>query len=212
MTTAFGAHAQRAVAGLAGVAVDAPGEGDRTEAVARVGEALEPADEQSLEAHPVIFATGWNALLARPANITTRELDTGWEPPRAFSLRVKPDPLKVASFSFPESMAAWRAPEAPPGGPEQRPAAQLTSGLRRTRIPPPTDIVKLQDRLYYLLQPPLETIWASSEIHLPCEPFPYQFQGVAFLYPRVAAILADEMGLGKTMQAITAAGLLMSVV
>jgi len=41
-------------------------------------------------------------------------------------------------------------------------------------------------------------------MRFPFEPFPYQFGGVAFLYPRYAAILADEMGLGKTMQAITA--------
>ncbi len=43
----------------------------------------------------------------------------------------------------------------------------------------------------------------------PVQPFPYQFEGVAFLYPRHAAILADEMGLGKTMQAITAIRLLL---
>ena len=40
-------------------------------------------------------------------------------------------------------------------------------------------------------------------------PFPFQFEGVAFLYPRHAAVLADEMGLGKTMQAITAIRLLL---
>jgi SNF2 family DNA or RNA helicase len=191
------------------VAAGAPGAEQRAEILAGAGESRPAEDEPGREARPAIFATGWNALLLRPANITTRDLDTGWEPPRAFSLRVKPDPLKVASFAFPESMAAWQAPEALPGGPPLRPAARQHSELRRTRIAPPTDIVKLQDRLYYLLQPPLETIWASSEIHLPCEPFPYQYQGISFLYPRVAAILADEMGLGKTMQAITAARLLL---
>ncbi|MGE3779869.1 MAG: DEAD/DEAH box helicase, partial [Pirellulaceae bacterium] len=67
----------------------------------------------------------------------------------------------------------------------------------------------LEDRLYYLLQPPLEAILASSEVNMPFEPFPYQYQGVAFLYPRVAAVLADEMGLGKTMQAITTVRLLL---
>ena len=44
---------------------------------------------------------------------------------------------------------------------------------------------------------------------MPFAPFPFQFEGVAFLYPRHAAILADEMGLGKTMQAITAIRLLL---
>ena len=68
---------------------------------------------------------------------------------------------------------------------------------------PPRDVIKLEDRLYYLLQPPLESIAATESLRFPFEPFPYQFEGVAFLYSRFAGILADEMGLGKTMQAIT---------
>ncbi len=60
-----------------------------------------------------------------------------------------------------------------------------------------------------MLQPPLESLVNTGQLSFPCRPFPYQYQGVAFLYPRYAAILADEMGLGKTMQAITAARLLL---
>ncbi|MBP85989.1 MAG: helicase [Planctomycetaceae bacterium] len=60
-----------------------------------------------------------------------------------------------------------------------------------------------------MLQPPLETILNSESLHMPLEPFPYQYEGVAFLYTRYAAILADEMGLGKTMQAITSIRLLL---
>ncbi|HEX3998606.1 MAG TPA: DEAD/DEAH box helicase [Pirellulales bacterium] len=78
-----------------------------------------------------------------------------------------------------------------------------------TRIKPPRDVVKLEDRLFYVLQPPLETQLAGSSLEFPFVPFPYQFEGVAFLYPRIAAVLADEMGLGKTMQAITAIRLLL---
>jgi SNF2 family DNA or RNA helicase len=44
---------------------------------------------------------------------------------------------------------------------------------------------------------------------MPFEPFPYQYEGIAFLYPRYMAVLADEMGLGKTMQAITTVRLLL---
>jgi SNF2 family DNA or RNA helicase len=69
-------------------------------------------------------------------------------------------------------------------------------------------VVKLEDRLHYLLQPPLETLLAGGRLPMPLRPFPFQLQGIAFLYPRHAAILADEMGLGKTMQAITAIRLL----
>jgi SNF2 family DNA or RNA helicase len=79
----------------------------------------------------------------------------------------------------------------------------------RHRIAPPGDVVKLEDRLYFLLQPPLEAWMAGQAIELPHQPFAYQFEGIAFLYPRMAAILADEMGLGKTMQAIIALRLLL---
>ena len=64
--------------------------------------------------------------------------------------------------------------------------------------------MKLEDRLYYLLQPSLEQIVQAAELELPFEPFNYQIEGIGFLYPRREAILADEMGLGKTMQAISA--------
>jgi SNF2 family DNA or RNA helicase len=78
-----------------------------------------------------------------------------------------------------------------------------------TRIRPPADVVKLEDRLYYLLQPPLELLVGSEQLDFPFEPFPYQLDGIAFLFPRYAAVLADEMGLGKTMQAISTMRLLL---
>jgi SNF2 family DNA or RNA helicase len=70
-------------------------------------------------------------------------------------------------------------------------------------------VIKLSDRLEYLLQPSLESLLADSSLAFRRQPFPFQLEGVAFLYPRQAAILADEMGLGKTMQAITAIRLLL---
>ena len=70
-------------------------------------------------------------------------------------------------------------------------------------------MIKLEDRLHYLLQPSLESLLNEGALTFPCRPYPYQFEGMAFLYPRHAAILADEMGLGKTMQAITAIRLLL---
>jgi SNF2 family DNA or RNA helicase len=77
-----------------------------------------------------------------------------------------------------------------------------------TRIRPPRDLVKLEDRLRLLLQPPLESLLAAQSLQFPFEPFGFQLDGVAFLFPRHHAVLADEMGLGKTMQAITAIRLL----
>ena len=78
----------------------------------------------------------------------------------------------------------------------------------RTRIRPPRDLVKLEDRLRLLLQPPLESLLAARSLRFAFPPFAYQLDGVAFLYPRHEAVLADEMGLGKTMQAVTAIRLL----
>jgi SNF2 family DNA or RNA helicase len=80
---------------------------------------------------------------------------------------------------------------------------------KRSRFQPPREIVKLQDRLFYLLQPPLDLLVTGGQLSFPFEPFSYQLDGIAFLVPRYAAILADEMGLGKTMQAISSIRLLL---
>ena len=69
--------------------------------------------------------------------------------------------------------------------------------------------MSLQDRLFYLLQPPLESWLAGQELIMPFEPFAYQYEGIAWLFASQAALLADEMGLGKTMQTITAIRLLL---
>ncbi|MDR3181735.1 MAG: DEAD/DEAH box helicase [Planctomycetaceae bacterium] len=78
-----------------------------------------------------------------------------------------------------------------------------------TRINVPRDVIKIRDRLSYILQPPIESILNLPTLEMPFEPFPYQRQGIAFLYSAEFAVLADEMGLGKTMQAITTIRLLL---
>ncbi len=134
--------------------------------------------------------------------------------PRALALRITAPEIVVRSFGF-------DAPEVPVVSPRalsqgdgcqhalHESAAGSMAFHGNTRIRPPADIVKLEDRLQYVLQPPLESLLAERALRFPFRPFPYQFEGVAFLYPRHAAILADEMGLGKTMQAITAIRLLL---
>ncbi|MCE9604523.1 MAG: DEAD/DEAH box helicase [Planctomycetia bacterium] len=140
------------------------------------------------------------------------------------SLPIRADKLKVRSFYFPQS-GNWRekflaAQAAAQGGLQGKPSAEasaaeaakkIASAMPKssTHIAPPKDIVKLEDRLYYVLQPPLESVFTGGTLDFPFTPFPYQFEGIAFLYPRFAAILADEMGLGKTMQAITTIRLLL---
>jgi len=129
--------------------------------------------------------------------------------PKSISLRCPPQPPRIFSFKFPESTVLTPSP-ARPIPPSLLPSVSPSPPAKSpTRIQPPRDIVKLEDRLYYLLQPPLESLLQSDALHFPFEPFSYQYQGVAFLYPRYSAILADEMGLGKTMQAITAVRLLL---
>src|SRR6185437_11804000 len=96
-------------------------------------------------------------------------------------------------------------PQATPSE-EQVPAPLGKAG--RTRLHPPRDTVQFKDRLLYLLQPPLEDIFANKQISLPFKPYDYQLRGIAFLMPRDAALIADEMGLGKTAQVIIALRLL----
>ncbi len=162
------------------------------------------------------FATGWMTALQRDTKVVVNSLAVETEAPRTVSIRIGRPPIPVRSYTFPE-LPGWSNQAARPGGKPsmaavREPAATRESvvhGAGCTRFQPPRDIIKLQDRLYYVLQPPLESLVTSGQLSFPFQPFPYQYQGVAFLYPRYAAILADEMGLGKTMQAITAARLLL---
>ncbi len=129
--------------------------------------------------------------------------------------------LRVTSHRFPKP-----TDPCPPPGPSRVPARNLEVGdceiergdehadgdapapRRRTRIAPPGDVVKLSERLFFVLQPDLETTLQASHLEFPREPFPFQLDGMAFLMPRHGAILADEMGLGKSMQAISSLRLL----
>jgi len=146
-------------------------------------------------------------------------------PPGVASFKIGRIPLKTISFQFPDSpdkreltkpaadtttTTTMVLPICPIAEPVvESPAPEIPVTEKLTRLKPPGDIVKLADRLYYLLQPALETVVNQSSLAFPFRPFPYQFEGIAFLYPRYAAVLADEMGLGKTMQVITSVRLLL---
>jgi SNF2 family DNA or RNA helicase len=117
----------------------------------------------------------------------------------------------VTSFRFapPAGPAAAGLPPAPPirDVPAAGPRPPRAPG-RRARVAPPRDVVKLEERFFYLLQPDLETMLQAGRLEFPRQPFPFQLEGMAFLLPRHGAVLADEMGLGKSMQAISAIRLL----
>ncbi|HEX3872361.1 MAG TPA: DEAD/DEAH box helicase [Pirellulales bacterium] len=142
-------------------------------------------------------------LFASPPAVTT--VDARVAPGGVVSLAVRRPRIRTHSFKFPDPLEPVIAFDAKP----QASLGPRDVSMSVTRLRPPRDLVKLEDRLYYVLQPPLESIFADCALEFPCQPYPYQFEGVAFLYPRHAAVLADEMGLGKTMQAITAMRLLL---
>ncbi|REK12332.1 MAG: ATP-dependent helicase [Planctomycetota bacterium] len=148
--------------------------------------------------------TPWPADVLR-SQPSVYSLPLGSNLAAAVSLKIAPPKLKIESYRF-GMPSAWRAPaQATPAEVAASPCPPKT----RTRIEPPSDVVKLEDRLFYLLQPSLEALIGDCSLSFPAHPFGYQFEGIAFLYPRYAAVLADEMGLGKTMQAITAVRLLL---
>ncbi|MEW4489716.1 DEAD/DEAH box helicase [Thalassoglobus sp. JC818] len=164
---------------------------------------------------PNVVITGMNGALKRApqVGVGTQSLTT----PVGFVPRWKPFWPKVNVFGlqFPDaieflqptekeseelvSIEAPRKPEKKPSGAPRKP----------TRIKPPSDALSIQDRLFYVLQPPLESWLRGQELIMPFEPFPYQYEGIAWLFSQESALLADEMGLGKTMQMITAVRLLL---
>lgn len=164
----------------------------------------------SLPAEP--FVTGWNRALARSVAVQVRRVELACGALRAVSVPILSQTVCTRSFVFPEpgqsavDLPATVAP-APRAGAAARPVTPAAGSA--TRVKPPCDVIKLEDRLRYILQPSLEGLLAERCLTFPLQPFPFQLEGVAFLYPRHAAILADEMGLGKTMQAITSIRLLL---
>lgn len=179
----------------------------------------------SVELGPSWFAAGSSEQSLVPTGCWQLELAP--LEVRAIPIRLKTIPIKTTGFQFPES-PLWqvvvdnkRETDAAHAATPQKSvsivqtlshceATELPSQPKKlTRFKPPADVVKLQDRLYYMLQPPLEQLVGSGQLNFPFHPFPYQLDGMAFLFPRYAAILADEMGLGKTMQAISTIRLLL---
>jgi SNF2 family DNA or RNA helicase len=144
------------------------------------------------------------AAFDRPLQATVRE---------AGLIKATPWVRTLGKLSIEVSTYGWRFPSPDHPLPEvlrrvDQPKAERTPPHPKTRVRPPSDMVIFKDRLLYLLQPPLENLFANKQIELPFQPYPYQIKGIAFLMPRHAALLADEMGLGKTAQVIIALRLL----
>jgi SNF2 family DNA or RNA helicase len=178
----------------------------------------------SEELNITIYPTGWQTALTRPPKLRVNSWAPSSERVEVTTLRPKEKRApKIFSIAF--GTSSWLELKSPEGegnaatqeaaakhAAQSRPKTAVNSGATAqaeatpatvTRIRPPKDAIRLEDRLYYLLQPPLETLLSTGSLTFPFKPFPYQFAGIAFLYARHSAVLADEMGLGKTMQAIT---------
>lgn len=174
-----------------------------------------PECEQKELRFPVsIYQSGMNGALRRKPRVESVQvrllsppaIDRTWQPaakrPRVFRL------------TFPEGLEFVPPVQADQPQEElRRVASPQASGKSKrkklTRLKPPSDALSLEDRLFYLLQPPLETWLQGQELIMPFEPFGYQYEGIAWLFSQQSALLADEMGLGKTMQTITAVRLLL---
>lgn len=165
---------------------------------------------------PDVAVTGANAALRRLPRVEGAAAGLLGRP--GFVPRWKPywPRLKTIQVTFPAGLE-FLPPQPPreepglqrivpprPAGEGGRPASRPP-----TRIRPPADALSLEDRLFYMLQPPLESWLKGQELIMPFEPFGYQYEGIAWLFSQKAALLADEMGLGKTMQTITALRLLL---
>ncbi|QDT66562.1 DEAD/DEAH box helicase [Calycomorphotria hydatis] len=158
-----------------------------------------------------LYSSGINSALKRPIEVQTNHsaLKVGAE----IASRFRPSKPKVLTvrLTFPKGMEFALPPEEEKEKrprPAKKPKPTEEGQPQRTRLQPPPGTLSLQDRLFYLLQPPLEDWLAGQELFMPFEPFPYQYEGIAWLFSQSAALLADEMGLGKTMQTITAMRLL----
>jgi len=165
---------------------------------------------------PDIHATGMNSALKRLANPLIQAADLLGR--AGFVPRWKPfwPKIKTLGFPFPAGMEFLPPPASqnseetrPIQPPEPKSLSPDQPSKKSTRIKPPADALSIEDRLFYLLQPPLESWLRGQELVMPFEPFPYQYEGIAWLFSQDAALLADEMGLGKTMQTITALRLLL---
>lgn len=194
-----------------------------TDGGSRVPDPLAPPDCEPLELALAssIYASGLNGALTRPPQIEASALpmmsDVALAPPwKPFR-----STLRCFGMMFPDALEFLLPKEERPTKQKSRQTQQnqQTTGSagggssshkkKMTRLQPPDDALSLEDRLFYVLQPPLESWLSGQELLMPFEPFPYQYEGIAWLFSQQSALLADEMGLGKTMQAITAIRLLL---
>ena len=180
-------------------------------------------NDSSLSAQPVdlglnpqLLVTGMNSAMSRWSSVLLQDVPMLGKPGYVPSWKPMFNKVKTYGVNFPEAIEFLKPKESEKPKPhEEPPKAKKQEGeegekpKKPARIKPPADAITLEDRLFYLLQPPLNSWFSNQERVMPFEPFPYQYEGIAWLFSQKSALLADGMGLGKTMQTITAIRLLL---
>ena len=88
-------------------------------------------------------------------------------------------PCGFASFTLSRAHGARPRPtadETAVPSPERAPHSPAAA-QSHTRIKPPGDVIKLADRLHYVLQPSLESLLAEGSLAFPFRPFPVPVRG-----------------------------------
>jgi SNF2 family DNA or RNA helicase len=169
----------------------------------------------------------WQNSIGQPlvAPVQSTVIDLAAATPAIVSATFRKRRQKVSSYFFSETGVLENQPGSPSlPGPFFQPVSdhadpseaesldqkkRVGKSDKRTHLKAPKDVIKMGDRLFYMLQPPLESLLSGETMEFPFPPFDFQYEGVGFLFTRYNAILADEMGLGKTMQAITSMRMLL---
>ena len=141
-----------------------------------------------------IHASGLNSGLNRPPRVQTASIPLLEKPQSTNRWTPRWDKVQTVKLVFPEGFEFLPPPSEKPARPPQPDAkgdptgptqeellALLPPGAtlpvpeepKQTRIKPPKDAVSIEDRLFYLLQPPLETWLKGQELIMPFEPSPY---------------------------------------
>ena len=129
--------------------------------------------------------------LIEPIAVAVQTPPLAWPTPRVVSLPIgRPPAIKTRGFVFPRS-AALRDFGKPPAANRQqkcasaanaqsqsaddlepgRESANADAARRPARIKPPGDVIKLEDRLFYLLQPPVAAWMSRESLEFPFKPF-----------------------------------------
>ena len=133
-----------------------------------------------------IASDAWQAAALTSTQLLVASMPLTGAAVGAVSLPIIPQRLKVVSYQFAQ-LGSWRTAAAAPANAETSqadvavPPETDDRRPRCTRIKPPGDIIKLEDRLFYVLQPSLETLIgdACAVVSLPSVSLPVRRRGVS---------------------------------